>query len=58
MIHPVPAVPAACPIDAEHQGLTVVTNNSTAAVTAYLTRQHPDPHVGKIIGRDDPDPAR
>jgi beta-phosphoglucomutase-like phosphatase (HAD superfamily) len=38
--------------------VTVVTNNSTAAVTAYLTRQHLDPYVGKIIGRDDPDPAR
>jgi beta-phosphoglucomutase-like phosphatase (HAD superfamily) len=37
--------------------VTVVTNNSTAAVTAYLTRQHLDPYVGKIIGRDDPDPA-
>jgi beta-phosphoglucomutase-like phosphatase (HAD superfamily) len=38
--------------------VTVVTNNSTAAVTAYLARQHLDPYVGKIFGRDDPDPAR
>jgi beta-phosphoglucomutase-like phosphatase (HAD superfamily) len=37
--------------------VTVVTNNSTAAVTAYLTRQHLDPYVGKIVGRDNPDPA-
>jgi phosphoglycolate phosphatase len=37
--------------------VTVVTNNSTAAVMAYLTRQRLDPYVGKIIGRDDPDPA-
>jgi beta-phosphoglucomutase-like phosphatase (HAD superfamily) len=38
--------------------VTVVTNNSTAAVIAYLARQHLDPYVGKIFGRDDPDPAR
>jgi len=38
--------------------VTVVTNNSTAAVTAYLARQHLDPYIGKIFGRDDPDPAR
>ncbi len=37
--------------------VTVVTNNSSAAVTAYLTRQRLDPYVGKIVGRDDPDPA-
>jgi beta-phosphoglucomutase-like phosphatase (HAD superfamily) len=35
--------------------VTVVTNNSGAAVAAYLGRQHLDPYVGKIIGRDDPD---
>jgi phosphoglycolate phosphatase len=38
--------------------VTVVTNNSTAAASAYLTRQHLDSYVGKILGRDDPDPAR
>jgi phosphoglycolate phosphatase len=37
--------------------VTIVTNNSSAAVTAYLERQHLEPYVGKIIGRDDPDPA-
>jgi len=36
--------------------VTVVTNNSTAAVIAYLTRQHLGSYVGQIIGRDDPDP--
>lgn len=36
--------------------VTVVTNNSTVAVTAYLTRQHLGSYVGQIIGRDDPDP--
>jgi hypothetical protein len=34
-----------------------VTNNSEAAVAAYLVQHHLDAHVGKIIGRDDPDPA-
>ncbi len=37
--------------------VTVVTNNSGAAVAAYLVQHHLDAHVGKIIGRDDPDPA-
>lgn len=37
--------------------VTIVTNNSVTPVAAYLTRQHLDPYVGKIIGRDGPDPA-
>lgn len=37
--------------------VTVVTNNSGAAVTTYLGQQHLGPYVGKIVGRDDPDPA-
>jgi beta-phosphoglucomutase-like phosphatase (HAD superfamily) len=39
------------------RAVAIVTNNSGAAVAAYLTRQHLDPFVGKIVGRDDPDPA-
>ena len=37
--------------------VTVVTNNSGAAVAYYLVRHHLDQYVGKIVGRDDPDPA-
>jgi HAD superfamily hydrolase (TIGR01509 family) len=37
--------------------VTVVTNNSGAAVAYYLVRQELDRYVGKIVGRDDPDPA-
>jgi HAD superfamily hydrolase (TIGR01509 family) len=37
--------------------VTVVTNNSGAAVAAYPARQHLASLVGKVIGRDDPDPA-
>jgi shikimate kinase len=37
--------------------VTVVTNNSRAAVTDCLAQQHLDSYVGKIVGRDDPDPA-
>ena len=37
--------------------VTVVTNNSGAAVAAYLARHHLDQYVTKIVGRDDPDPA-
>ena len=34
-----------------------MTNNSGAAVAAYLARHHLAGYVGKIVGRDDPDPA-
>jgi phosphoglycolate phosphatase len=37
--------------------VTVVTNNSGAAVAAYLGRHHLGQYVTKIVGRDDPDPA-
>src|SRR5258708_8195560 len=39
------------------RSVTIVTNNSGAAVSAYLVRHHLDTHAGKIVGRDDPDPA-
>ncbi len=37
--------------------VTVVTNNSSAAVAAYLDQHQLAAYVGKIVGRDDPDPA-
>ena len=37
--------------------VTVVTNNSGAAVAYYLVRHDLDQDVGKIVGRDGPDPA-
>jgi hypothetical protein len=37
--------------------VTVVTNNSGAAVAAYLDQHQLTAYVGKIVGRDDPDPA-
>jgi beta-phosphoglucomutase-like phosphatase (HAD superfamily) len=38
--------------------VTIVTNNSAAAVDAYLGKHHLAGLVEKIVGRDDPDPAR
>ena len=37
--------------------VTVVTNNSGTAVAAYLARHDLAGYVGKIVGRDNPDPA-
>jgi phosphoglycolate phosphatase-like HAD superfamily hydrolase len=39
------------------RSVTIVSNNSGQAVTAYLTDHHLAPYVSVVIGRDDPNPA-
>jgi phosphoglycolate phosphatase-like HAD superfamily hydrolase len=39
------------------RSVTIVSNNSGQAVTAYLTDPRLAPYVGGVIGRDDPTPA-
>ena len=36
--------------------VTVVTNNPSAAVAAYLERRHLPAEVGRIVGPDEPEP--